>query len=145
MVDFITLILRRRGKMMFQLPAGIKKFQKKVIEPFKEKEGGALFAVVFIGGLIVSAADFLCTGQLYLATVIYMTQKITMFGGTAVLSLLLYLTAMNLPSAVIVFLLHKGYSMLQISGLSERWMLVVKLVSGVLFAAFSILIITALL
>ena len=93
------------------------------------------YPVLFLLGIVISAGEFLCTGQVYLASLLYMVNQNEGFDMQLAGNLTLYLTAMCVPMVLVVLLVSKGKSVMSASHLSLRILPAVKLAYSVFFFA----------
>jgi cytochrome c biogenesis protein CcdA len=95
-------------------------------------------AACLLLGLIVSIGDFLCTGQIYLATILYVMQSSNGLDVRAVLTFLGYGVAFVTPLLVLTFLVHRGREVFDVSEWVRRHMPAIKLVNACFFVLFGI-------
>ena len=67
-------------------------------------------------GMVISAGEFLCTGQVYLATIIYLLQTGSSFTLKALMYLVVYSFAFIIPAAVALVIINHTRKLM---GLSE--------------------------
>ena len=91
--------------------------------------------------MIVSAGEFLCTGQIYLATILYLVKRSVTINSIAFLALFVYVLAMVIPLTVIVIAVSKGQKVMMISEGFRRNMPKVKLVNAIILIVLAILMI----
>lgn len=128
------------NNVKMQLPGALRKYNHRIITFFAEKadSGWTVFAI-FILGVIISLGEFLCTGQIYVATIVYLAQNTSQLGGTTVLSFILYVLAASLPLITLVILVNRTKRLLQISELVRKHMPLIKLIFGVTFLIFGLI------
>lgn len=121
------------GHIRNQLPARIRRFTHKRIEGIASSSK-ALIPAILLLGILVAASEFLCAGQVYLATLLTSLQSgvdsLRMF-----LLLITYCLAFLVPSALISILVIRGKAVLQLSDWVRRRMTVIKLVTALFFIA----------
>ncbi len=134
-LDFFAALRQEYGKLRLQLPEKLRALQQRLIAG-AAKSGGKFPALVFLLlGAAVSAGEFLCTGQVYLATIFYLAQR-----GTGTLwHFALYAAAMCLPSALLLFWAGRGKRALELSEFSRKRLPWVKLATAMAFLAFLVL------
>jgi sulfite exporter TauE/SafE len=137
--DFINARRENYGAIRVQLPKALRRFNHKLINAVTDWDPRFLMAGIFFLGVAVSAGEFLCTGQIYLATILYLIR--TNSGGRplAVIALLCYTLAASLPPALLVLFCYKGKQALALSEFARRKMPVIKIANAVLFALFAFL------
>ncbi len=126
------------GEIKNQLPRGIRHFLHERIRRALEHPGHGLIPSIIILGLIVASSEFLCSGQLYLATltaglelgVEYMRQ---------LLMLVLFCIAFLLPSIVLTVLVIRGRDMFGLSDAVLRRMPLIKLATAIVMAAIIVI------
>ena len=89
--------------------------------------------MLFLLGIVISAGEFLCTGQVYLATLLYMAQENGALNGELVGNLLIYITAMCVPMVILVLLVSKGKNVMSASRVSLKILPVAKLCYSIFF------------
>jgi hypothetical protein len=121
------------GHIRNQLPKGLRKFIHKRIEG-TAKSSKALIPAIVLLGILVAASEFLCAGQVYLATLLTSLQSdvdsLRMF-----LLLAAYCLAFLIPSALVSVLVMRGKAVLELSDWVRRRMTVIKLVTALFFIA----------
>lgn len=121
------------GHIRNQLPARLRKYTHKRIERITSSSK-ALIPAILLLGILVAASEFLCAGQVYLATLLTSLQS-----GVDSLRLFLLLAAYCLaflvPSALISILVIRGKAVLQLSDWVRRRMAFIKLVTALFFIA----------
>jgi len=139
-MDYFNARGERYGKIRVQLPQGLRAFNNGLIK--KTVTGGTryLIPLVFLLGVIISAGEFLCTGQIYLATILYVLRQ---GEASAIPSFLTYVIAMVIPMGILLFLCAKGRRILEMSEFARRNLPVIKLANAVLFLAFAMYMIGA--
>lgn len=132
LLDYWESKHERYGKVRLQLPLKVRKFNHKVI---KKIEGfiDTKYAAIGVFGvsMIVSAGEFLCTGQIYLATILYLVRRNTDINGTALLALFVYVIAMIIPLTVLVIAVSKGQKVMVCSEYIRKNMPKIKLMSAI--------------
>lgn len=135
--DFIITTKQRYDKVKNQLPRGIQKFNRRLMEAFTAKmEAGSpmIYVITFVIGLIVSFTEFLCTGQAYLTAILHLihfTDSITQ----GMLLLLLYNLIFVLPLIIITLVAVKTQSVVSISAFMRERLHLIKLFNALVFLA----------
>jgi sulfite exporter TauE/SafE len=128
------------SNVKMQLPGSLRKYNHRIITFFAEKaDSGWTVFVIFILGVIISLGEFLCTGQIYVATIVYLAQNTSGLTGTTVLSFVLYVLAASLPLILLVILVNRTKRLLQVSELVRRHLPVIKIIFGVTFLIFGLI------
>ena len=144
-LNFADLVMAKRekyGKIKLQLPAKLKKFNTDYLERLVNQDTRFLNGLVFLAGIVVSAGEFLCTGQLYLASILYVMERQSTFQWSVFLKFLAYVTAMCTPLIIVVAAAARSAGVFSISELVRKRTWLIKLIYGGLFLVFAILILT---
>lgn len=122
-----------------QLPRKVRSLNHRLMSAVSgEKALWLLVPLVFVGAMAVSVGEFLCTGQIYLATIVAMLQS----GETMAASYLaLYCAALILPLVAVVLVLYVGRAWFDVSEWVRKRMGVIKLVNVVLLSAILLFLI----
>lgn len=67
--DFWNTRKKQYGKVVVQLPGKLRKWNHNMIEKLKNVSPKRMLPAVFLLGLVISAGEFFCTGQLYVASI----------------------------------------------------------------------------
>ncbi|WP_455615824.1 glutaredoxin domain-containing protein [Eisenbergiella sp.] len=136
--DFVQIKRGNYGKVRMQLPAGLRRWNEKLLQSaVRPGLGGLLSLAVFGGSVLVSLGEFFCTGQIYLASILRWVQTDAQ-KGIPVFVFCLYVGAMCIPALLIILLVAGGKSILALSEGSLRRMPAVKLCYAALFVVFAI-------
>jgi cytochrome c biogenesis protein CcdA len=75
--DYFNAKNERYTEIKNQLPSGIKKLNHQIISNIVSKNSGIILVIAGgVLGIIVSVGEFLCTGQVYLATMLYILRDV---------------------------------------------------------------------
>ncbi len=121
------------GQIRNQLPARLRRFLHHRIQGIAADSKAMVPALMLLGAL-VAVSEFLCAGQVYLATLLSSLQS----GAQAVrmfLMLVVYCLAFLVPSALLTVLVLKGKAVMQVSDWMRRRMTAIKLVTALFFLA----------
>ncbi len=147
--DFVKFLRTRQTQnLVLQLPAGIKARIQRIIGAYyrrdKTGEAGAggsrllrLILSAFVVGCLVSLFEAVCTGQIYLPTIVFVL-KSTSLKLRAFLYLMIYNLMFILPLWLILFLALLGVSSEQFSRFARRHMGIIKILMVILFLSFGI-------
>lgn len=133
LMDFIHVLRKEYGKEKLRLPERFRKWNHTMIKKLTKIPERFWYPVLFLLGIVISAGEFLCTGQVYLASLLYMVKQNEGFNMQLAGNLVLYLTAMCVPMIVVVMLVSKGKSVMSASHLSLKILPVVKLAYSIFF------------
>jgi hypothetical protein len=136
-LDFINARRENYGAIRVQLPRALRHFNHSVIRKTVEGSPRYLMAAIFALGTLVSAGEFLCTGQIYLATILYLLRTNTGSFALAFSAFLCYTIAAALPAALIVILCHKGKQAMALSDFVRNRMPAIKIANTLFFAIFA--------
>ncbi len=126
------------GEMALQLPAGLKSRIRGVIRSGARTPRFVLAALV--AGVLVSLLELACTGQVYLPTIQYMLKN---GRAGAVWPLFLYNVAFILPLILVFILAWAGLRTETLVRLQQRHTALVKVLTGLLFLALTLLLLFA--
>jgi cytochrome c biogenesis protein CcdA len=138
-VDFINARRENYGAIKVQLPKALRRFNHKLIIKAADGDPRFLMIGIFLLGIAVSAGEFLCTGQIYIATILYLLRADSGGRPLALTALFCYTFAASLPPALAVLLCHKGKQVLALSEFARKKMPVIKIANAALFALFALL------
>ncbi|OHE27910.1 MAG: hypothetical protein A2084_04445 [Tenericutes bacterium GWC2_39_45] len=138
--DFIVTMLQKYNLVKNQLPRGIQKFNRKMMERFTKKmdEGSkSIYVITFLIGLIISFTEFLCTGQAYLTAILHLIH-FTDNVGRGLLLLAIYNLIFVLPLIIITLIAYKTQSIQSVSILMREKLHWIKLFNSIVFLAILI-------
>ncbi len=139
-MDMYFASREKYGRMKMQLPAKLKTFHQEYMEEILQKSSQSLTGVVFIAGIVISAGEFLCTGQLYLASIIYVMEKQTALDWYVLFAFAMYVACMCLPLVLLTLIIDKSAGLVRVSEATRKKMPALKLLYGVLFLMFGVII-----
>ncbi len=138
-VDFVRYLRTRDVKTVtLSLPRSIKERIHRVIRSGMKTRNLALGAVSV--GFAVSLLEALCTGQLYLPTIVFVARAPGM-RASALGYLLLYNVLFTLPLAVIMVVAYLGVKSETMGNFLHRHLAAAKLALAVIFAVLGLLVI----
>lgn len=135
LIDFIHVLKKEYGKTRFQLPERFRKWNHKMINRLTRIPGHFWYPALFLLGIVISAGEFLCTGQVYLASLLYMVEQNAGFNLELAGNLVIYLAAMCVPMVLLTVLVSRGKSVMSASHLSLKILPAIKLVYSIFFFA----------
>jgi len=147
--DYIQLKKGRPSKMKLQVPNFLKKkihqmirVRSDVLEANKESASIRFLLAAVVIGFIVTLFQSTCTSQVYLPTILFVT-NIPSLRGNAVFYLILYNFVYILPLLVIFGIVYWGVTSEQLSFFLQKRASTIKLLTSVFFFALAgILILT---
>lgn len=144
-MDFIAAKTERYDKVKLQLPTGLRGFNHKWIKVVSGIDNPVtLVCIAFLLGIITSVGEFLCTGQIYLTTILYVLHSQRDLNPKALLYFLEYNTAFITPLLIITFIIHKGREVFDISEFIRRNMHYIKLINIFVFIALGLFLLFSL-
>ena len=135
--DFIYTTMQRYDKVKNQLPKGIQKFNRKLMNSFTKKMNDGskgLYLLTFAIGIIVSFTEFLCTGQAYFTAILHLIHY-TNFIGRGVILLFIYNLIFVLPLIVISAIAIKTQSIQSVTAFMRERLNLIKLLNALVFLA----------
>lgn len=129
------------GKVKVQLPTKLRKFNHKIIKKIVSISNTRLLIFfTFIIGIIVSFGEFLCTGQVYLATIVTVLQAGTKFNLISFIYFIVYNLFAVIPLMLLVFVIHKGKAVFVLSEFIRQRLHIIKLLYVFVFAVLGAII-----
>ncbi len=122
------------GKIKNQLPRGLRHFLHERIKRALENPGRRLLPSIVVLGLIVASSEFLCSGQLYLAT-LTAGLELGLEYGRHLMLLAVFCLAFLAPSVVLTVLVIKGRDLFGLSDGVLRHMTTIKLATALVMVA----------
>jgi len=139
--DFIQLKRGRPSEMKLQLPDFLKKRIHQAIR--EESKSTRYFLAAISAGFVVSILEFTCTGQVYLPTILFVT-NIPSLKASAVSYLLLYNFMFIVPLLIIFGIVYWGVTSEQLALFLQRKASSIKLYTSLLFFALAGILILSL-
>lgn len=127
--DFVRCLQGETRDVSLQLPKFLKRLIHKVIR--EESRMHHYVIAAFVAGFIISLLELVCTGQVYLPTIIYVT-KIPGFIWNAVVYLIVYNLAFILPLVLVFLVAYFGVTSDDLSHFMRRHIAAVKLCFAIL-------------
>ena len=140
-MDFLSAKKEDYGSIKTQLPVRLRSFNHMLIEGIASKAGSPFFYVsLFLLGAVVAAGDFLCTGQIYLATILYVMKHDGGNLNAAIYFVIYVFSALLIPVGIIAAV-KMGATTLNISEAARRKLPLIKLIYALLFLVIAISVI----
>ncbi len=140
--DYIKLKRGQSSEMKLQLPDFLKKQIHRTIRE-KSRSTRYLFSAV-TAGFVISLLEFTCTGQVYLPTILFVT-NIPSLKLSATFYLVLYNLMFIMPLLIIFGVVYWGVSSEQLAFFLQKRVSAIKLATSLLFFTLAGILITALL
>ncbi|MCJ7748660.1 MAG: hypothetical protein MUP27_13065 [Desulfobacterales bacterium] len=141
--DYIQLKRGRPSMMKLQVPNFLKKRIHHIIrtrssefEENKEGQSARLLLIAIFIGFVVTLLQSTCTSQVYLPTLLFVT-NIPSLRGSAVLYLILYNLIYILPLLVIFGIVYWGITSEQLSFFIQKRVSTIKLLTAIFFFALA--------
>ena len=137
--DFFAARSEKYGKIRNQLPVGLRKFNHDTIRGVFERHPRHLTVYMLLLGILVAAGEFLCAGQVYLATLLAALQS----GAQPLrmgLMLVCYCVSFLTPALILCALVARGRSVMDLSEWMRRHMDKVKLITALFFALLVVVV-----
>ncbi len=128
----------KQGKVKeitLQLPKSLKQRIHKIIREQTRTSGVIIGALVI--GFAISALELVCTGQVYLPTIVFV-MGVEGMRGHALAYLILYNLMFIMPLLVVFGFVYWGTTSMQLGGVLQRHLMPVKLGTGVLLFGLAI-------
>lgn len=133
-MDFAAAKSERYDRIRLQLPARIRGLNHKWIKAAAKVDNpDALLWISLLLGILTSIGEFLCTGQIYLTTILYVLHSNTELNIRAFLYFIEYNLAFIAPLAIITLVVFKGRELLDVSEFIRKNMHYIKLVNIIVF------------
>jgi len=132
--DYIQLKRNRSSEMKLQLPDFLKKRIHKTIR--EGSQSPRYFIAAVTAGFIVSILEFTCTGQVYLPTILFVT-NIPSLRASAISHLLLYNVMFIIPLLIIFGIVYWGVTSEQLAFFLKKRATTIKLITSLLFFALA--------
>ncbi len=133
LMDFIHVLRKDYGRERLRLPERFRRWNHNMIKKFSGVKGNLWYPLLFLLGIVISAGEFLCTGQVYLATLLYMAGENGGYNARIVGNLVIYLTAMCVPMILLTVIVAKGKNVMSASRISLKLLPVAKLAYCIFF------------
>ena len=139
--DYVQLRRGRPSEMKLQLPDFLKKRVHQTIR--KESKSTHYFLAAVGAGFIVSLLEFTCTGQVYLPTILFVT-NIPSLRASALFYLILYNVMFIVPLLIIFGVVYWGVTSEQLAFFLKKRASSIKLCTALLFFALAGILILSL-
>jgi cytochrome c biogenesis protein CcdA len=133
-------MLQKYNLVKNQLPKGIQKFNRRLMEKFSQKmdEGSkSIYIITFMIGIIISFTEFICTGQAYLTAILHLIH-FTDSVGRGLILLAIYNFIFVLPLIIITLIAYKTQSIASVSIFMREKLHWIKLFNYIVFLAILI-------
>ena len=138
LVDFVNVKRKQYGKIRMQLPTALRKWNHERIEKASKINAKWMIPAAVVLGIVISAGEFFCTGQVYLAAILYMMKMQQEMKLQTNAAFIVYVTAMCIPSFLIVLVIEKTKNVIHMSNKTLEWLPTIKLVTAIVFFIFAV-------
>ena len=141
-LDFYHIRKQEYGKIKVRIPQKLRILNESLMKKAVQPKFGRWLLVVVIGiSAILALGEFFCAGQIYLAMILSIMQQ----GGTLpFLFFVLYIVMLCIPGLLLLLLVDRGKSILDLSERSLQAMPIIKLLSGLFFIVLAVVTIVLL-
>lgn len=140
--DYIQLKRGRPSEMKLQLPGFLKMRIHQTLR--KKSKSSRYFITAIASGFIISLLEFTCTGQVYLPTILFVT-NIPSLKTSAISYLILYNLMFILPLLIIFGVVYWGVTSDQLAFFLNQKASSIKLLTSLLFFALAGILVAGLL
>lgn len=138
LIDFVNVKRKQYGKIRMQLPTALRKWNHERIEKASKINAKWMIPAAVVLGIVISAGEFFCTGQVYLAAIFYMMKMQQEIKLQTNVAFIVYVTAMCIPSFLIVLVIEKTKNVIRMSNKTLEWLPTIKLVTAIVFFMFAV-------
>ena len=138
LIDFVNVKRKQYGKIRMQLPTALRKWNHERIEKASKINAKWMIPAAVVLGIVISAGEFFCTGQVYLAAILYMMKMQQEMKLQTNAAFIVYVTAMCIPSFLIVLVIEKTKNVIRMSNKTLEWLPAIKLVTAIVFFIFAV-------
>lgn len=138
LIDFVNVKRKQYGKIRMQLPTALRKWNHERIEKASKINAKWMIPAAVVLGIVISAGEFFCTGQVYLAAILYMMKMQQEMKLQTNVAFIVYVTAMCIPSFLIVLVIEKTKNVIRMSNKTLEWLPAIKLVTAIVFFIFAV-------
>lgn len=140
--DYLAARKEKYEKIRMQLPKVLRKRNHNWIKKLESLKGERIIILLsFLLGALIAVGEFLCTGQLYLATILYILQNNPVMNFKAFIYLLIYDLAFILPLIAVIIAVNKGKEIFDISELFREKLAAIKLITVIAFLVLGIIMV----
>ena len=137
--DYMKARKGKKEEMKLQLPKPVKRLIGRVIKHQVQLKYFALIAI--LTGIVISILEFMCTGQVYLPTIMVVVATVPEYQFQAILLLLLYNLMFILPLVIIFTVVYFGMSSEQLQVVLDRNRPLFKLLTAIVFFVLGLFLI----
>ena len=135
LIDYYKIKKGKGEETTLKLPKSIKKLTNRIIRKHVKSKKLAGFA--FITGAVISALEFMCTGQVYLPTIVYILGE-PGFQTKAFFYLVLYNTMFVLPLVGVFLAVYYGVTSEKLDSIFIKRVGLIKILTAIMFFMLAI-------
>ena len=136
-LDFLSVRKSEYGKVRMQLPKKLRHLNHQMLKKASHMEGAFLGILILGLGIAVSLGEFFCTGQIYMASILYLLRTAREQWLSLLGILIVYVTAMSIPAVVILVVIAKTKGTGRVSDFMLKHMGAIKLLNCLLFLFYA--------
>ena len=136
-LDFLSVRKSEYGKVRMQLPKKLRHLNHQMLKKASHMEGAFLGILILGLGIAVSLGEFFCTGQIYMASILYLLRTAREQWLSLLGILIVYVTAMSIPAVVILVVIAKKKGTGRVSDFMLKHMGAIKLLNCLLFLFYA--------
>jgi glutaredoxin len=136
--DFINVKREQFGKIRMQLPVRLRTFNHGMIKKIGNVSEKFIPLLAFGLGIVISFGEFFCTGQIYMASILYMLRTHSESILQIISMFLVYIGAMSLPTIAALIVINKTKTTNVVSEFMLQHMGLIKVFNSILFFVFFI-------
>jgi cytochrome c biogenesis protein CcdA len=139
--DFFAAKNEKYNKIKVQLPISFRKFNHRIIKKVSNVADLKLILLIsFALGMLISLGEFLCTGQIYLTTIVTILHTSTTLNLQAFIYLIIYDLAFIVPLLILTFVIYKGKEVFEVSETIREKLHLIKIINVGIFLIFGIIV-----
>jgi glutaredoxin len=143
-IDFRNVRREQYGKIHMQLPVKMRTFNHHMIKKMGNVSEKFIPLLAFGLGIVISFGEFFCTGQIYMASILYMLRTHSESNLQIFSMFVVYIGAMSLPTIAVLLIINKTKTTNAVSEFMLRHMDLIKLFNSILFLSFFIYLLVGL-
>lgn len=138
-MDFYNIKRNKLNRIKNQLPKGLRKMNQNIIKNvLNNKTGIILFIASFCLGAVIALGEFLCSGQIYVATLALIIEQHQTGSLLAYIYLIAYVCCFLVPGLIIVLLISRSKDFIKVSSWINNRLHIIKLGNVIILLALLI-------
>ena len=138
--DFIQAKNGNVQKMLLKMPKMLRNNANNNIKKTMLRKNALLAGVLFLG-IFLSLGEFMCTGQVFLLSIIMLARNNNYIDLSILMKFIVYSVAMIIPSIIFIFLVYKGKQLFVISDFISKRIPLIKLINAAIFILMATIIV----